>query len=162
LTGKTNTRPGGTRWQAGLFASALDVDHFLAAHSLSLGAATTLAQRPVLHSSLVAAALVAATAVMARPPYARLLAIVRSAMAAHCLLCLLSNDTDAFLVGRQALASHHWRDAARRGLWLWPLPLATPLVPSWAYLAGEWLLPFAVAVLPLGSASREGWSSDNT
>lgn len=76
---------------AAIVGSAVDLDHFVAAGSLSLRAATRLQSRPWLHSVL---------AVIALPA----------------LVVPLS--TSAALLIATSVASHQCRDAQRRGFWL--------------------------------------------
>ena len=104
---------------AGTVAAALDADHFLAAQSLRLSDAQSLASRPFGHAALTVA--VAAAAVSAAAPQSR---------AGLLLAC--------------AWGSHLLRDGLRRGLWLWPLG-STPALPLPVYLAVLALAPLALA-----------------
>ena len=121
----------------------IDVDHFVAARSLSLSAATHLTRRPALHA--VASAFLVA-ALVAR------LTRFRWGMLALTLLI-----------------GHQLRDSTRRGLWLYPsgelwgaagthhitqspspdAPGSTPPVPFAAYLAALQVLPGVSAAVLL-------------
>lgn len=87
---------------AGGAACALDADHFVAAWSTSLAAATRLAHRPFGHAVAFVVAAVGAAGVGGGTPCPAV------ALAA-------------------ALGSHQLRDGVRRGLWLWPLGSTPPL-----------------------------------
>lgn len=89
--------------------SLLDVDHFLAAQSLTLYGATHLNSRPFGH--------------------ALVMAIVLSAV-----VYLLSKQEDYSLLTFTAVVSHQLRDALRRGLWLWPFEHTPPLSRGFAIL----------------------------
>lgn len=94
-----------------LSATALDLDHFVAAGSLDVRAALALAARPPTHSLT----------------FALLLGVV---------LSRLSRDREIGWVAFAAVASHVLRDAAMgTAPLLWPL--AIDRVPWWAYACGE-------------------------
>lgn len=120
---------------AACMGSAIDVDHFLAARSLSLQDAVSLPTRPLLHATAALLALVAAVFVLFRRTRA------------------LQPWVWLPLMAATAILSHHLRDAHRRGLWLWPLPLSLP-VPYPAYLLVELVLADGLALLaaPLKTA----------
>eukprot|EP00730_Choanoeca_flexa_P009620 TRINITY_DN1268_c0_g1_i1.p1 TRINITY_DN1268_c0_g1~~TRINITY_DN1268_c0_g1_i1.p1 ORF type:complete len:222 (+),score=29.14 TRINITY_DN1268_c0_g1_i1:93-668(+) len=98
---------------AAVFSCILDADHFLAAGALSLKKATSLSQRPWLHSL----------------PLAMALGLCLS------LLCgLIHRRTTAILVATlwtTAVLTHQVRDGFRRGVWLWPVS-STSLSISYA------------------------------
>lgn len=81
---------------AAVLGSVVDADHFLNAGSLSLGAATHLAQRPFAHAALFAIGI----------PIIHFAIFRRQRIA----LLLLSS-----------FCSHQLRDSVRRGVWCWPL-----------------------------------------
>ncbi|ETV78415.1 hypothetical protein H257_07963 [Aphanomyces astaci] len=101
--------------------SLLDADHFLAAHAISLRAATSLDARPWGHS-VTFIIVVAAVAWMVLP------AKFNQRGAALLFVCL---------------TSHQLRDAFRRGLWFAPFG-STPALPYWLYLVLEVLVPVGV------------------
>lgn len=104
---------------AAAVSCSLDVDHFIAARSLSIKDATSLPSRPFGHAVLFIPAVAAVVSLLAHPVYA--LMIVTS------------------------WGSHQLRDGLRRGLWLWPAgstpPLSLPL-----YCAGCALLSVVTAL----------------
>lgn len=129
--------------------SLLDLDHFLAAGSLDLRAATHLPSRPLGHAVPVA---------------------VAGAIAAA--LALRSRRWGA-IVGA-AFASHQLRDATRRGLWFcvpcggdaearppWGVDYSTPPLPYPLYLSLLILLPSAVGHLSSGRVRGGGGSDDH-
>lgn len=83
---------------AGVVSSVIDLDHFIAARSLSLKAATSLENRPFFHNSLVFVILLLLAFLSAA--YDRRNYVSR--------LCVL---------GFSSIFSHHCRDAWRRGFW---------------------------------------------
>lgn len=97
----------------------VDLDHFIAAASLSLTAARSLSSRPFAHALLFSLAVAALARGLLSPRWAALLT------AAHWL--------------------HLLRDALRRGLWLWPLGDSPP-IPLPLYLV---LLAATAALLSL-------------
>lgn len=99
----------------GLFACAVDVDHFLAAGSFRIEDATNLKTRPFLHCSSVVLAALSASALAGR-------------------LCGHAQIYKVSLIALVAVASHHLRDSIRRGLWLWPLGSTGPLKLYMYYL----------------------------
>eukprot|EP00047_Mylnosiga_fluctuans_P010073 m.14477 g.14477 ORF g.14477 m.14477 type:complete len:204 (+) comp2938_c0_seq2:256-867(+) len=110
-----------------VLGSVLDADHFIAARSLSLKAAVSQPQRPLLH----------ATPIVAIPLLALVLIASRMRPRLQWLPCM----------ALAAWLSHHVRDAYRRGLWLWPLSHGSLPVPYPAYLALELALPWLLARL---------------
>ncbi|XP_061428465.1 transmembrane protein 267 [Lethenteron reissneri] len=123
---------------AGFLACCLDLDHFVMAKSLRISDLHRLRGRPPLHNTtLVLALALSLELVLVRP------------------LGLLGGPWER-LPALAALAwlSHHVRDGARRGLWLWPLG-STPPLPRWAYLALTAALPHATA-LALAACGRSG------
>eukprot|EP00048_Salpingoeca_helianthica_P005596 m.89418 g.89418 ORF g.89418 m.89418 type:complete len:201 (+) comp13658_c0_seq4:96-698(+) len=113
---------------AACMGSFIDLDHFLAAHSLSLKDAVSLPSRPPFHATLALLAVLAVVFALTRlhPP--------------------LRTWGWLPLMAAAALLSHHLRDGYRRGLWLWPLPYSLPLTYP-AYLVLEMLLAPALALL---------------
>ena len=97
------------RWVAGVAAAgvAVDADHFLAAGSLSLDAATSLPSRPWGHAVSVWAGVVAGVAAGGHPSAARSVGL--------------------------GWGTNLLRDGLRRGLWVPPLG-ATPPLPLWGYV----------------------------
>ncbi|KAJ0406301.1 hypothetical protein ATCC90586_007339 [Pythium insidiosum] len=111
----------------GILASALDIDHFVAAGALSLRGATHLQGRPFGHAvTFILAASVAVWGVSRH--------------------CGVSRSQSARRVCRVVIAwlSHQLRDGIRRGLWIWPLG-STPALFYPLYLAMELALPIALA-----------------
>ncbi|KAL4660829.1 hypothetical protein GN956_G1536 [Arapaima gigas] len=125
---------------AGCLASVVDLDHFYEARSLSLKAAVSLSHRPPLHCSSVIPVLCGSL---------RLLTGACRLGHPWCSLPWL-----LFL----SLASHHLRDATRRGLWLWPLG-STPPLPYWLYVALTSTLPHLCSVLMSFFGTRDTTSS---
>jgi hypothetical protein len=122
----------------GIVACALDIDHFLAAGSLSMDGAMGLHRRPFGHSvTFVAASVFAALFLPALVP-----STARCAAVHHLWLLLLV-----------AWGTHQLRDATRRGLWFWPAG-STPPVPYWLYLA-------ALALVPLVTQRAMGFGHSN-
>ncbi|XP_059471573.1 transmembrane protein 267 [Neocloeon triangulifer] len=115
-------------WVA-FIASAIDLDHFVAAGSLNIHDVVRLPHRPPLHcTGLCVLALAALTVCAVFYPGMRLL---------PCQWLL-------------AFATHHVRDATRRGLWLIPGLWSTRPLPYWLYLALEVAAaPLVALVLPL-------------
>ncbi|KAF1336825.1 Transmembrane protein c5orf28, partial [Globisporangium splendens] len=110
---------------AGVTASLLDVDHFIAAGSFSISGATHLKHRPFGHAVTFIVA-VAATVWSCSSK--------RSPQVCRRRVC--------FVV--IALLSHQLRDGMRLGLWFWPLG-STPPIEYILYLLLEEVLPFAMA-----------------
>lgn len=109
----------------GVISSAIDVDHFIAAQSLHIKDATSLSKRPFLHCTTLPLAV----------------ALVLLLLGCH----LRSATFEAF--GWMLLASflsHHIRDAARRGFWLWPFGSTVPL-GSGLYISLTVLLPLLLS-----------------
>ncbi|GLD98905.1 hypothetical protein PINS_up020959 [Pythium insidiosum] len=112
---------------SGALASALDIDHFIAAGALSLRGATHLRGRPFGHSVTFVMAVVGVIWGISRRAGATPSRCMRRAS-----LVVI------------AWMSHQLRDAVRRGLWCWPLG-STPAIPYPLYLLLELALPFALA-----------------
>lgn len=110
---------------AGIAASALDIDHFIAAGSLSIAGATHLKSRPFGHAVTFIAVLVAAVLRFSRHRSSR----TRRLRVSFVIVALLS---------------HQLRDGFRRGLWFWPVG-STPPIPYVLYLAMEQGLPLVMA-----------------
>ncbi|XP_077478063.1 transmembrane protein 267 [Stigmatopora argus] len=125
---------------AGFLAAAVDLDHFFAAGSLSLQAAVSLPGRPPLHCSTLIPVLCLSL---------RFFMWLARLKDAWCSLPWL-----LFV----AMATHHLRDAVRRGLWLCPLGHAPPL-PYWLYLGTATTLPHLCSVLMYLSGARDVLSS---
>lgn len=107
----------------GVMALAIDIDHFIAAGSLSLKGALSLRNRPFLHTTTIV------------PVVAPILQVwIAQNIPPLKLLPFM------FTV---AILSHHLRDGQRRGLWFWPLGSSPPL-PYWLYITCELLLPYVV------------------
>ena len=95
---------------AAAVASVMDADHFLEAASWKLSLATRLSRRPFAHSVVFCVAVVAAVGWWLRR---------------RRLACIIA----------VAWGSHQLRDATRRGLCFWPLPLPdTSAVPYAVYV----------------------------
>nr|CCA19016.1 conserved hypothetical protein [Albugo laibachii Nc14] len=106
---------------AGICSCALDFDHFIAAKSFHLNAATNLKTRPFAHSFCFIA-----------------------------LICMIVwKKTSKHRFHRVALvfialSSHQLRDALRHGMWFWPFG-STPPIPYALYLFIQVLLPLSIA-----------------
>jgi len=83
---------------AGLVSSLIDLDHFMAAGSFNLKAATSLTQRPFFHNSLVFVVLL-------------LMAFLFSLTEKYAYISRIC------VLGFSSIFSHHCRDAWRRGFW---------------------------------------------
>lgn len=114
----------------GLFACAVDVDHFLAAGSFKIEDATNLKTRPFLHCSSVVLASLSASALVGK-------------------LCGRAQIYKVALIALVAVASHHLRDAIRRGLWLWPFGSTGPLKLYVYYLGLACIVLLATLALKL-------------
>lgn len=102
-----------------LIAGVIDVDHFIEARSMSLSDATRLPHRPFLHNSLIP------------------LVLLTSGL----LLLRSCPKTGVWLVvAFCSVATHHVRDAQRRGLWFGLLGSTKPIT-TWLYVAIEMTLP---------------------
>jgi len=104
-------------------ASVIDIDHFIAAKSMSLNDAMHLTKRPLFHST-------------------SLLLLV------WIMLLLISTLTRWNLIRFSwifltAGLSHHLRDGIRRGLWFYPFGSTNPL-PYWSYILATAMLPHAI------------------
>ncbi|XP_018579196.1 transmembrane protein 267 [Anoplophora glabripennis] len=105
-------------------SSFIDVDHFIAAKSLSLTKATHLSRRPLLHCSTFPLL--------------------------TCILFLLLSYIFQWPVIKRytlivftAFASHHTRDATRRGYWLYWYG-STPPIPYGVYVLITCIIPYFV------------------
>uniref|UniRef100_H2ZXX8 Transmembrane protein 267 n=2 Tax=Latimeria chalumnae TaxID=7897 RepID=H2ZXX8_LATCH len=107
---------------AGFLASAIDLDHFVLAGSLSLKAALHLPKRPFLHCSTIIP----------------LVALILKC----CLQIFKLKDSWCFLPWMVFISwtSHHIRDGTRQGLWFCPFGSIAPL-PYWLYIAMTASLP---------------------
>lgn len=130
-------------------AAVIDVDHFISAKSLSLKVqimlfvliiflmqflfqeATNLKERPFLHSSTVPVVISACFYLCG--------SFLRSV-----LLKRLS------LIVFLAFASHHLRDASRRGLWFPPFGSTVP-IPYKLYVLLNCVIPLVISLLPMQS-----------
>ncbi|XP_066252216.1 transmembrane protein 267 [Euwallacea similis] len=110
-----------------LLSSFIDLDHFLSAKSLSLKDATALSRRPIFHCSTFA-------------------------LIIFIFLTLMSFMCESAVIGRSALiiftafATHHIRDAHRRGLWFYPYGSSAPISYN-LYIVITCLLPYGVMVM---------------
>ena len=112
---------------AGFLSSLIDLDHFAAAGSLDLVAATSLGeQRPILHCSTILAI------------------IVVSILAIGLVISYGSLTSLSFLAGI-GWGTHHARDGLRRGVWFCGIGIRTDKIPYDWYLAFLLLLPILVA-----------------
>lgn len=105
----------------GLISSVIDIDHFILARSFHLKDATSLSRRPFLHCTTLP--ILAFTVIF--------------------LMSYSHKNSDLEVFGWIFIASflsHHTRDAARRGYWLWPFGSTPPLGTS-LYLFLTVLLP---------------------
>jgi membrane-bound metal-dependent hydrolase YbcI (DUF457 family) len=111
-------------------ATALDVDHFISAGTLEVGAALSLAARPPTHS-------------------------LTFALMIGALTSLFFRDRTAGWVAFAAIASHVLRDAAMgTAPLLWPL--SVDAVPRWAYICGELGLLLASRAFRAGARRHVG------
>lgn len=110
----------------GFLSSLIDVDHFVAAKSFKLEDALSLSSRPFLHCSSI--------------PFITVVSLI---LLCHALqLGHLSTLSWMLLV---AFTSHHIRDAARHGLWLWPFG-STPPLNYFLYIALTMCLPLYIII----------------
>jgi hypothetical protein len=98
----------------------VDVDHFIAAGSLSLAAAKSLHSRPYGHS-------------------------VSFLLLISALFHLAFRSSRHTLLVTSSYLIHLLRDAMRRGLWLWPLGTTQPL-RLYAYILTVFMLPLAMTM----------------
>lgn len=147
-----------------LLASAMDADHFLAAASLRLTAATSLSSRPFAHAVAFVAVSAAAGGVAAAhvPRVAGWLSDgasrARTQPSAR-RRCPLGWRAAALVAC--ALGTHQLRDAHRRGLWLWPFGSTAPL-PYVVYVGATACLPLVArlcATLSESAAHRRSAAS---
>ena len=108
-----------------VMATALDLDHFVEARSLSLKDALSLPNRPFAHNTTV---------------------ILTGAVLLYLLFYCYPDLSTLFtgdlpLMFLTSTLSHHLRDADRRGIWLGPL-LSTPPIPYKLY-------PFLIVLFPV-------------
>lgn len=111
-------------------ACLIDVDHFLAANSMSMHDATHLHARPFGHAVLFILV------------FAGLTHMITGSRRYACLTA-------------SSLLCHQLRDAERRGLWLWPANWSTPSLPLGVVLFIYLLIPLGVRglLLPANTAS---------
>ncbi|XP_017780185.1 PREDICTED: transmembrane protein C5orf28 homolog [Nicrophorus vespilloides] len=108
-------------------SSVVDIDHFLAAGSLSLSAATNLENRPIFHCSTIP---IVST-------------IVGLCISKYFNLPVFEKAVFIFFT---ALATHHTRDANRRGYWVPPFGSTKPL-PYTLYIIITLAIPYFVSGL---------------
>lgn len=108
-----------------MIASLIDLDHFVAAKSLNLKDATQLKQRPPLHSSTIPF-LVSLILFLVGYCWLRSWLLVRIS----CIIWV-------------AFATHHTRDAYRRGFWFSPFG-STPPIPYYLYIAFTLFVPYLI------------------
>lgn len=108
----------------GFAASAIDLDHFIAARSLSLEDAVQLNSRPFLHCTSIP-----------------LLVFSLGVGIGYTLKYSAIKRYSWLLIA--ALLSHHIRDSTRWGLWLWPCGTTIPL-PYFLYVIITVLVPFLI------------------
>ncbi|KAJ8962020.1 hypothetical protein NQ314_005802, partial [Rhamnusium bicolor] len=108
-------------------ASIIDLDHFVAAKSLQLKDATNLKQRPPLHCSTF-------------PLVTCILLLFVS------YILQLSSVKRGTLIILTAFASHHTRDATRRGYWFYPFG-CTPSIPYGIYVVTTCFIPYFMGLL---------------
>eukprot|EP00981_Chlorochromonas_danica_P011116 scaffold3756_cov180-Ochromonas_danica.AAC.8 len=133
------------RWQeivvAGVLGCVVDVDHFLAARSLSLYNATHLPARPFGHAVLFILLITLL-----------IYGITSSRGYAAMVFC--------------SLTCHQLRDGLRRGLWLWPLGSTSPLPLTVVLLLYAMLIlgvrKYLSLSLLLCSRSADSQDSNNT
>ncbi|XP_011683785.2 transmembrane protein 267 isoform X1 [Strongylocentrotus purpuratus] len=111
----------------GVLSSLVDLDHFAAAGTVKLQNALSLKSRPPCHATTLIPVICLF-----------LLLIVR--------LFKLQRIRRLPLILFVAWFSHHIRDAARRGLWLWPWGSTSPL-PYWLYITLIVVIPYLVISL---------------
>ncbi|XP_062334665.1 transmembrane protein 267 [Osmerus eperlanus] len=121
---------------AGFLASAIDLDHFYMAGSLSLKAAVSLPQRPPLHCSSLIPVLCLSL---------RLLMWLGRLKDSWCSLPWM------LLI---AMASHHIRDGTRHGLWVYPFG-HTAAISYWLYVCTTATLPHLCSVLMYLTGTRD-------
>lgn len=109
-----------------LLSSFIDLDHFIEARSLNLKDATNLKRRPFLHCSTVPVLLCLLILLVGN--------FLESYTAKRCSLIVLT-----------AFASHHTRDATRRGYWLYPFGNTAP-IPYAMYIGLSCVLPHLVVI----------------
>ncbi|KAM6328677.1 LOW QUALITY PROTEIN: transmembrane protein 267 [Alca torda] len=120
----------------GFLDSVIDVAHFFLAGSLSLKAALTLPQRPLLHCSTVI------------PVVALTLKFI--------MHLFRLKDSWCFLPWMLFISwtSHHVRDGIRHGLWICPFG-KTPPLPYWLYVAITASLPHLCSFIMYLTGTRE-------
>lgn len=108
----------------GALAMSVDVDHFLAAKSLSLKAALSLPHRPPFHATTV---------------------ILLVDIVLLCVSAVTTSSQIIVLTGIFSTAwfSHHVRDGHRRGLWFYPFG-ETAALPRWLYLCIIMIFPLVL------------------
>lgn len=125
----------------GMLATSVDIDHFIAAASLSFESALSLKNRPPFHNStlipIITGLLYCAVHYLCPVQFQR----------------LFVNLPLIFFV---AWSSHHIRDATRRGLWFAPFG-STPPLPTWLYRTLICTIPLILRVIMVLT-----YSSQNT
>ncbi|CAH0552671.1 unnamed protein product [Brassicogethes aeneus] len=107
-------------------ACFIDIDHFLKAKSIYLEDATNLSSRPFLHCST----------------YPFLLSILFLTIS---YAYQINKLKVAGLLMLTAFASHHTRDATRRGYWFHPFG-STPPIPYIVYVGLTCIIPYVICV----------------
>ncbi|KAK5650973.1 hypothetical protein RI129_002002 [Pyrocoelia pectoralis] len=110
-----------------VIASCIDLDHFYAARSFHLKDATNLKNRPALHCSTFPLFLVFILLLIAHVLHERWLLRIT-------------------LIILTAFASHHTRDAVRRGYWFYPFG-STQSISYTAYIALTIVIPYLVCLM---------------
>ncbi|KAK2179890.1 hypothetical protein NP493_465g00003 [Ridgeia piscesae] len=132
---------------SGVLGMVIDIDHFIAAGSLSLNAATSLTKRPFLHNSSLILII---------------FMLLYSLQQCRQFSGILASVPWIFLL---AWTSHHMRDGIRHGLWFAPFG-STQVIPKWLYIGVISLCPLllkAVVMLRWSDSdhSRTGSSTDH-
>ena len=119
----------------GLFASAIDLDHFIEARSFRINDAIKLTRRPFLHNSSLPIISWTSVILVTR-------ALKGPLISSELAWKITKYSTMIFIV---AILSHHVRDASRRGLWMPPISNAIP-VSYISYVILTVILPLTVRV----------------
>ncbi|KAL1506177.1 hypothetical protein ABEB36_005585 [Hypothenemus hampei] len=109
-----------------ILSSIIDLDHFIEARSVLLKNATKLNKRPFLHCSTI-------------PIVLSVVLLLWSYLASYQFLKRFA------LLVLTAFATHHIRDATRRGLWLWPFG-STPAIPYGIYIGLLCVFPHIMVI----------------
>lgn len=105
-------------------SSLIDLDHFITAKSLSLKDAVSLKNRPVLHCTTVPL-------------------IITPVLLLIAYICEIHSLQRYSLIIFTAFITHHTRDAARRGYWLYPFGSTKP-IPYMLYVLITLLIPYVI------------------